>query len=106
MKSSSRGAAMPRCLRPSTNRRCRASYSAFTTCGVIEVAADPDVVFATHVDGVLDLPDEIGGHGLPLRVDERHHVDANHAALVREGAQDVVRLAPAGGRTRLGNRCA
>src|SRR5204862_3987779 len=51
------------------------------------VAADPHVILAADVYGVLDVADEVRGGGLAVAAEERHQVDPNHAAPLGEQAQ-------------------
>src|SRR6185312_17550248 len=44
------------------------------------VGADPHVILAADVHGVLDVSDEIRGRGLAVAAEERHQVDPDHPA--------------------------
>src|SRR5262245_51756428 len=54
----------------------------FDRCGA-EIAADADMIDAADLDGVLDLPHQhLHRRRAGAGADERHEVDADHAALV------------------------
>ena len=69
------------------------------------VGADADVVLAADVHGVLDVGDDVGGGGVPVRVEEGHEVDADEAAAVGDQAQLLVGLVARQVAQARGSRC-